>query len=500
LPEGRRNGSRSEVPVNSRKYFKLFFLIISSSYFVSCMKTNPMLTQSSITATESIGCDNMQSKVFDSMYEFLEQEKAAPDLESLKQELSSQIDQLAKKQKITDTEKMAAFKTEFYKIFDLLIEESKSSKQIKTVKEHLQTLIELEMQDSSNEQNKLLNSKISRQFSKVSSLSQAMNLECQKEQTTPIEAAAPAPVNAQSRMIAGLNNAFSTAYQSCQALQIPEISQSTSDVVGIRRIGTHPDGVGGVREVYDVKAVQSTHPYIRVASAEQTGCFNVRGNPLIYDYGGEPSVANNTINFFKNVGSGSNVLGVDCSAYVSSVIAASGFRYKPGVENKAIYIRQTSAKFIDAKKSGFTCFDNITLTKTDTIKPGDIAGVRGHVVMIDKVGTDPFGLKNIYRQSQCSTITPAQFDFTVTQSSPSKNGLGINKYLIKDYLAEQGSTGRMTVLFTEMAKNACNAYFQNASIKPTSADWGIIRHSGKLECLAPRIQLANQSCVSQCQL
>lgn len=486
--------------MNSNKYLKLTPLVFSSLFFASCMKSNPVMTQSSITATESIGCDNLQSKVFDSMYEFLEQEKSTPDLDSLKQELSVQIDQLAVKQKITDLEKVSEFKSEFYKIFDLLIEESKSSKQIKTIKEHLQTLIELEMQDSSSQQNIVLNSKISKQFNKVSSLSQSMNMECQKEQATPIEAAVPAPVNAQSRMMAGLNNAFSTAYQSCQALQIPEVSASTSSVVGIRRIGTHEDGVGGIREVYDVKAVQNTHPYIRVASGEQNGCFNVRSNPLIYDYGGQPSVANNTINFFKNVGSGSSALGVDCSAYVSSVIAASGFRYKPGVDNKAVYIRQTAVKFVDAKKSGFTCFDNITLSKSESIKPGDIAGVRGHVVMVDKVGTDPFGLKKLSSVSQCSTISPANFDFTVTQSSPSKNGMGINKYIIKDYLAEQGSTGKMTVLFTEMAKNACKAYFQNTAVKPASADWGIIRHNGKPECLAPRIQLANQSCVSQCQL
>ncbi len=145
-------------------------------------------------------------------------------------------------------------------------------------------------------------------------------------------------------------------------------------------------------------------------------------------------------------------------------------------------------------------FSGLQRSKAESIKPGDIAGVRGHVVMIDKVGTDPFGLKKISSVAQCSTISPANFDFTVTQSSPSKNGIGINKYIIKDYLAEQGSTGKMTVLFTEMAKNACKAYFQNAAIKPASADWGIIRHNGKPECLAPRIQLANQSCVSQCQL
>ncbi len=464
------------------------------------MKNTSMMTQSSITATESVGCDNFKSKVFDSMYAYLDQEKIAPDLSDLKRELSIQIDLLTQNQKITDSEKISEFKKEFYTIFDLLIIESKQIKNIQSTKEHLQTLIELEMQDSSVNKNIQLNSKISKQFSKVTALSNDLNIQCQNH--VPVSAAAPIanPVDAQSRMIAGQNNVFSTAYQSCQTLQIPEVSSTTPDVVGIQRVGTHADGIGGVREVSDLKSVQNTHPYIKVAAGLQNGCFNVRSNPLIYDYGGEPSITNNTINFFKNVGSGSGALGVDCSAYVSSAIAASGFRYKPGIDNKAIYIRQNSQKFIDAKTSGFLCFNNITMNHSETIKPGDIAGVRGHVIMIDKVGADPFGIKKLSNATQCANIDISGFDFTISQSSPSKNGIGINKFIARDYLAEQGATGKMRILFNEMAKSACNAYFKNTSVKPSNADWGIIRHNGKAECLAPRIQMTNQSCVRQCQL
>ena len=475
-------------------------ILLAATTFTGCMKNNSMLSQSSQTATESVGCDNLQSKVFDSMYAYLDQEKSAPDLNQLKIELSEQIDLAFKNQKINDIEKIAEFKNEFYKIFEILIEDSKNNKNLKSSKEHLQTLIQLEMQDSSSTENIKLNSKLSNQFSKVSVLSNDLNIQCQKPTDSASLPEPTVPANVQSRMIAGQNNVFSTAYQSCQALQIPEVNASTPDVVGIRRIGTHPDGIGGLREVNDIGSVQSTHPYIRVAAGNQAGCFNVRSNPLIYDYGGEPSIANNTINFFKNVGTGSKTaLGVDCSAYVSSAIAAAGFRYKPGVPNKAVYVRQSSEQFISAKNSGFTCFDNITATKTSSIKPGDIAGVRGHVVMVDKVGADPFGIKKLSNVSQCATIDITNFDFTISQSSPIRNGIGIDKMIAKDYLAEQTSTAKMRVMFTSMAKSACLAYFQNTAQKPVSSEWGIIRHNGKPECLAPRIQLANQSCVSQCQ-
>ncbi len=487
--------------MGSKFILKNVILLSAVFSFSSCMKQNSSLSQASTAATEAVGCDNLQSKVFDSMYAYLDQEKSAPDLSELKFEISKQIDLIVKTQKIQDIEKISEFKSEFNKVFDIMIEDSKSEKNIQSVKEHLQTLIQLEMQNTSTPENMNLNSKLSKQFSKVSALSNDLNIQCQSVPTNSAAATPTTPVNAQSRMIAGQNNVFSTAYQSCQSLQIPEVSSMTPDVSGIVRVGTHPDGIGGVRDINNLSAVQNTHPYIRVAAGAQNGCFNVRNNPLIYDYGGEPNVANNTIDFFKNVGTGSKTtLGIDCSAYVSSAIAAAGFRYKPGIDNKAVFVRQSSEQFISAKNSGFSCFDNITLTKTETIKPGDIAGVHGHVVMVDKVGADPFGIKKLTSVSQCATIDITNFDFTISQSSPIKNGMGIDKMIAKDYLAEQTPTGKMRVLFTGMAKAACLAYFQNAPQKPASSEWGIIRHNGKPECLAPRIQMANQSCVSQCQL
>ena len=483
--------------------FKIISTLILVLSFSSCMKNNTQVQSSATTAAEAVGCDNLQSKVFDSMYAYLDQEKEVPNLDDLKTELSKQIDQIVKTQKINDAEKISEFKSEFYKIFEILIADTKNVKNISSVKEHLQSLIELEMNDTTSTANIQLNSKVSKQFSKVSVLAKDLNIQCTADLT--LTAAAPsssvaAPVNAQSRMIAGQNNVFSTAYQSCQSLQIPEVNSSTPDVSGIVRVGTHPDGIGGVRDINNLQAVQETHPYIRIAAGAQNGCFNVRSKPLIYDYGGEPNVANNTLNFFQNSGDGSKTtLGIDCSAYISSAIAAAGFRYKPGVDNKAVFVRQSSAKFISAKDSGFTCFDNITLTRAETIKPGDIAGVHGHVVMVDKVSADPFGIKKLSNVSQCASLGIDNFDFTISQSSPEKNGMGINKFIAKDYLAAKTFDGKMRVLFTEMAKAQCQAYFGNKAVKPSNSNWGIIRHNGKPECLAPRIQMVSQSCVSQCQ-
>ena len=481
--------------------FKLnLFSVATFIVFSGCMKQQSAIDQSSTMAVESIGCENFQSKVFDSLYTLVEDEQSVPNTTELKMALNEKIEQLSSQQKIDQPDNIQKLKIEMNRLVDLLIEENKNTKNVQTPRELVQALIELEMEDISTVQNQKMNISVKSQFQKVSTLSQELNIQCSQSQqaatpTTPVDTA---PANVQQRIIAGANNVFATAYQSCRALDLPEISAETADVVGIRRIGTHADGVGGIREIFDVASVQSTHPYIKVAAGSQNGCFNVRSNPLIYDYGGAPSVTNNTLNFFKNAGSGANVLGIDCSAYVSAAIGVAGFRYKPGVDNKAIYVRQSSSKFVNAKSSGFTCFNNISVSKTTTIKPGDIAAVNGHVVMIDKVGADPFGLKKIANLAQCDSINYRNFDFTISQSSPSKNGIGLNKYIVRDYLNESGPQGKMTVMFTELGKAACKAYFNNQTVTPASSAWGVIRHNGQTACLAGRVEMVQQSCVSTC--
>lgn len=475
----------------------LFILSLVCALTTSCMPHSSSLDQSGQTASDGLGCTNMKSKVFDSMYEYLETQQTAPGLGELKSVLNEKIDALAAKQGLTDQEKIAELKTEFGKVFELLLVDSKNAKDIQNVKEHIQTLIELEMQDQSTATNVNINSKLATQFQKVNSATQALGVQCESQDNPDLNDPTE-PSSTQARMIAGQNNVFATVYQSCQALQVPEISAATPNVQGITRLEEgHPDGVGGKRIISDLKAVQSTHPYIRVSGdSSNNGCFSVYKNPLIYDYGGKPATSGNVIDFFKNSGSGTSVLGVDCSGFVTAAIASAGFRYTPGTDNKAVYANQKSTKFIDAESSGFKCFQNITVDAKTSILPGDVGAIAGHVVMIDKVSADPFGVKKVTSLAGCDAMTEANFDFTISQSSPSKNGVGINKIIAKDYLKDQGG---MKTLFVEMAKATCKATFQNKAIKPKSSAWGIVRHKGTPECLAPRIQIANESCVSQCR-
>lgn len=475
-----------------KPFTKLFFasLLVLS---VGCSKDQSSIEDSSQKAAEAIGCDSFKSKAYDSMYEYLDHEQAAPDLATFTSILNEKIDAIAIAQKIDNPEAIDALKNNISDLYKLLIEKSAELKQTKTAKEHLQTLIEMEMEDQSTPENVQLNQKAASQFAKIDSSVKELDVQC--GETGDGGTGGSTPAISQKNVITGSHNVLATAYQSCQALEIPEISRATPDVVGIERYGTHEDGVGGQRRVASLSDIQETHPYIKVAGGAQAGCFNVRNNPLIYDYGGQAYISNNIIDFSKNSGSGTSALGIDCSAYVSAAVAAGGLRYKPGLENKAIYIRQNSSKFINAKNSGFTCFNNATMTPTTSLQPGDIVGVNGHVVIVDTVGADPFGLKRLSSANDCSSLSTTYFDFTVSQSSPSKGGIGLNKYIAKDYLRE---STKMTAAFMGFAKAACQAYFTGKNVATPSSDYGVLRHNGAADCLSPRIQMAYQSCVSQC--
>ena len=469
-----------------------------------CAKAGSSIEAMADTATGSVGCNNFQSKIFDSAYTYLEENQETPNLTVLTETINKRIDEIAVKQNIKDIEKLNQYKAGFESLFKTLIDESADLKNARTIKEQVQVLIELEMEDRSTQENLKLNSEVGDQFAQLNKLATDMKIECNDNSSgngstdTGGEQSAPAS-SMQKRMVAGIENTFSTVYQSCNALGVSTVTGSTPDVQGIKKLSTtHSDGIGGQRIVSDLAKVQATHPYIKVAGVGGgNNCFNVKGNPLIYDYGGSPSVSDNVINMFKNAGSGTEVLGVDCSALVSSMAAASGLRYKPGQDSKAIYIRQNSSKFINASASGFTCYQNVDVDKTSLIKTGDIAAVSGHVVMVDKVGDDPFGLAAITKAADCSTkVTSSKFNFSVVQSSPSKNGMGINRYVAKDYLNE---STKMKTLFVAYAKAACNAKFSGKKESPRSSSWGIIRHKGTPECLTTATELARQSCVSSCR-
>jgi hypothetical protein len=132
-----------------------------------------------------------------------------------------------------------------------------------------------------------------------------------------------------------------------------------------------------------------------------------------------------------------------------------------------------------------------------TLSPGDIAAVSGHVVIIDSVGSDPFGLARAKNISQCSTLNSDGFNFVIIQSSPSKNGIGINKYMAADYLVDE--VGTIKSGFETYAQEACKAKFQKKDILMKATGFQMVRHLQTSSCMDRPISLVGQDCALKCQ-
>ncbi len=486
-------------------------MCVSTAVLVSSCAPNSSVKvqQASQKIMDSLGCADVKSKIFDALYEAIDSDQAIPSIESLTAAIDEKLNHisLANAEDNMSEKKIKNLKKSMHQLLKSLLAESSQNPKI-TWKDQVQKLIEFEMEDQSTAEIKLAGWAISSQITDIKNLSQELKINCQAQLTpqAPNSGNAALPPASHEALTApkgkifsakiakGVEMVFSTAYQSCRTLDLPAMDHGTTAVVGISRVGTHPDGVGGKREITNLAAVQNTHYYLR-GLASEAQCAPVKNNPLIYDYGGEPAIAGNTINFQKNAGTGTGALGVDCSSYVSSTIAVAGLRYKPGLDNKPIFIRQTSTKFIDAVQSGFSCFENITVDAKSSIATGDIVGVKGHVVIVDSLGPDPFGLQLLNSVNDCQNINYKNFDFIISQSSPSKNGIGINRFVAKDYLDE---SLKMRAAFQEMARQSCLAHFQNKPIKPQSTDWGFLRHKGTPECLANRVFMVGEACTQKC--
>lgn len=472
-------------------------LVLALFILVGCAPKNFETLQTAQKAAEDIGCSNVQSKIFDSLYNFVNDKQTLPEMTILEKDLAAVVEQqLVSQQKITSPKDIEKYKTLFIDYFKSIVEMT-SLKQKMTKEEILQALIEFELQDQSSDLQISMNSELQAKLSQLQDQSEAMKLTCKVPDVVhQNEAPGAADLTIQQKIGNSASNVFAVAYQSCRALEIPPVDVNTPSVEGISILSVpNPENGGIQRIVSDAKKVKATHPWIRVSSPGSNVCFNVSGSPLIYDFGGKPKWSANTIDFFTNSGSGTSALGIDCSGFIATVLSATGARYAPGVENKPVYVNQKSDKFINAKSSGFKCFDNISVKSGETIKPGDIAAIEGHVVMVDSIGTDPFGLKKVSAQSKCNQLTVNNFDFVIAQSSPSKNGMGINKFKAKDYLS---GTGNMGKLFLDMAKASCHAAFTLKTVTPNFEGYGIIRHKGTKECMSPKATLARQACVSAC--
>lgn len=474
---------------------------VSLVLLAGCGSQNLITEQIAEDSSKFGACENFNEKVRATLTEALVDGQNLPDAATLEEGLRRKFSAGGA---ITDEQER--YLQQVVAVFRTLTEETQATLGLKTPAELLEALVALEIGDRTTPERAKLVAKLDQQFKTVhQAAGQTPGVECQEspppaepEPAEPVVHAPKAP--GLDPVLVGALRVMTTSYQNCATLELPPVSASTPNVKGITVTGNHSSGRGLKREVSSLSSLNQTHYYVKEGIERPSSCFDVTKKPLIYDFGGKPyaSTADNApLDFHKNAGSGTSVLGYDCSGYVFSSLAASGLRLAPGKKLKASLVYGVNARMMmNPSSNGLGCLANYQPSKTNGIKSGDILASTGHVVILEVSSPDPLGLNRAKSASDCTTskLTHRGFNFEVLQSAPVKNGMGLDRMRAADYLEESSS---MRTAMVKYAVSLCKAKFgQSVGSLPSEAR--IVRHKQTSECKDRQVELARESCVSAC--
>lgn len=459
--------------------------LITLMSFLSFVPASKALGAIQDDLADSLACDDSRARIFGAYYKSHEE----PEREDVARERSKNIeivnsgpaDSRARYVRATD---------QIHRVMtDEMIRLSRNKEAFES--EPLLHLIRLEMESQIEPEYTELNERLDRALAEGKEAALELGLTCRPTSEEPIESSDLAP---SKNGLYGALKTMATAYQSCSVLDLPPVTADVEIVKGVIS-ATQIDSVGWGRKYTDVGLLKRSHYYHRGVTYGGA-CVDQSAKPLVYDYAGMPVISSGgrALDMFRNKGGGP-ALGIDCSAYISTAAAVVGDLYKRSTANRPVYTRFASRDFIDPKKSGWSCYERVGVSDSSTIRPSDIGAVRGHVVMIDQVGSDPFGLSGVKSMAECDSIDVRNYDFTVVQSSSSKEHLGINRYVAKDFLPE---SEKMAELFLAYGKAACRSKFDRKVRVPSTAAFGLIRHKNESGCKAPAVTLAHEACVARC--
>ncbi len=478
---------------------KIFFLIsLAGLSLVSCGSERPQQGRAIGQAFASrLGCSDFKSKAWDQFFLSSSPEGLLPQKTQVMKEF---------KKALIDrhVENSAEILTEVDALYSLISEEAPIVFDVKNQDDMNRALVGLELGAEPSAAVKQLKDRIQNHLQKIQELAKNEIQDCPSAESPQIETSddknsAVAQLKKITHPVAvGGLEVLATTYQSCKALRLPAMTEAVPDLSGVSVCGKNPQNGGKKRCITDLHQMLRSHYYLNGYEKPNAACIDTTKNPLIYDFGGKPDYRGGQLNLFKNEGSGGKVLGIDCSAFVFSAFATQGLKMKSDTPLRPEQVLWFgAADFKNPKTKRFDCIDHITVNKDDSLHSGDIIAVNSHVVLVDEVGVDPLGLLRISSISQCNpnVISHRNYDFTILQSSASKNGIGANHFVAKDYFEES------PVIRNQMQKYAiaaCKAKFKAGGAKPRVSELSVVRHSGIPQCREKQIHLKNQACIQRC--
>lgn len=457
------------------------------------------------------GCPDFEDRYWDELYKVALNNESFPSTEAFHEDLISSLLKInSSPDNIAQKIKNAAEKISL--IHELLTQEALAHLDSSEGDFILEQLTALELGDRTNPHKKSIQEKRVELFREAVLSLQDARLKClrpasQNGHSNNHSAYKDSPpalrelMRSVAKPVFGSRKTLATAYQSCSALRLFPVSRSTSSLKGIRIVGRHPSGRGYLREISDLSDLQSSHYYLKDWRLPGGNCFDTMQSPLIYDFGGKPRTTadeNSTLDLFRNAGTGSAVLGTDCSGFIYSALATAGLKLKKEGRLKAIHVHGISAAmYRNPQSNGLNCFKHAAFNKSKSLEPGDLLATNGHIVMVDMVGPDPFRIHGIRNKNSCKleNIRSDQFDFTVMQSSPYKNALGIQLTRVSDYLKESPAMKRALELY---AVEACKARFSADPLVPKNRTLSVIRHTGDADCFGTPVRLEREECLESC--
>lgn len=442
-----------------------------------------------------LGCESFKSQYFDSVYSLLRdgisREQLAAHLsflQELKLDNIEEIKTAAKSDEDLYLLNISLMELNQYLLLNAPIKgEDINSYQL------YQRVVGVEVGDSTTEARVKYREQVERAFQKVEKNVEQLGLQCQHEETAKIS---DKDILSTS-VAAGVSKFFKIFYQDCDAFSKATYGPSHEDLDGVDIVGRHPAG-GYKRVIGSLSDVLRTHYHLKSGGEYGSRCFDWRSSPPIYDFGGKPYVSNNNLDFFRNSGSGTSVLGIDCSGVVISALAAAGRRPKKDTIFKPDFVHNVNSSMLkEPQSNGLSCLEKVQFSPSNyQLQGGDILAIRGHVTIVSSTGNDPWGLSRISNVSQCSisNFSTSNFDFSIVQSAPVKGAVGVTHMKAKDYYSDTGSQGKA---LREHAVNACFAKF-GSSTRTNVSYLSVVRHSGESGCFQNALPFENEECVSSC--
>ena len=469
---------------------------------------------------ESVSCDDFEGHIWSHIHTTLFDQSPPPPPELVQKKVKSYAQNYLLNTG-TSPKTVRMFAHHFSNIYKLSLEFF-ADKPIDIIQQELALIELIEDSESSQHENEELKNFIRQVniiFKDIKTLIAPLDLECQviAPQSVTMQIPQTLAIIDPSEihpLVYGARKVMATAYQSCKVLNIPLVPSNIPDVQGIVEVSEHGIGDGIRRNISSVPLVNSSHYYLRYlqnSPPPYEGCPNPLKSPLIFDFGGKPYATSNPypqINLFRNHGSGTSALGMDCSGFALAALAGAGLRIKRNKPMRPSYIDGVNSWMLkDPVGSGLNCLQKITATDRYALLTGDIISAKGHVVIIDRMTSDPFGLSKITSPEDCQSISQSlksededarkstlkKFQFSIIQSTSEYNGMGINRIHIRDTVHEELTSGLI-----QYASNIC---YRKLGMSPKFTninDITISRHTLDSQCMEKEWYFVGEECIRDC--